>query len=176
MFPEEIAFDRANDIIMEYLSLGKNRAVNEKVQNLNIIVGAVSQLISANALSSGKYVTVELGDVPDLLLDDKEIRQLTLNLANNGLESMSHGGRLIIKTFTEGDEVVLSFKDQGGGIDQEVLDKIGTPFFTTKTTGTGLGLAVCYSIAARHYAVINIDTGSNGTTVYVRFGKNRVAV
>jgi signal transduction histidine kinase len=49
------------------------------------------------------------------------------------------------------------------------IDKIGTPFYTTKEHGTGLGLAVCYSIAARHKAEVTFDTGLSGTTFYIRF-------
>lgn len=51
----------------------------------------------------------------------------------------------------------------------EVLEKLGTPFFTTKETGTGLGLAVCHGIAERHNATIDVETSSAGTTFFVRF-------
>jgi signal transduction histidine kinase len=60
-------------------------------------------------------------------------------------------------------------QDDGQGIAPEVLEKIGTPFFTTKNNGTGLGLAVCYSIVQRHNAKIDIETASTGTTFYIRF-------
>jgi signal transduction histidine kinase len=82
---------------------------------------------------------------------------------------MPPGGTLTIRTFSENNEIVLALQDQGSGIPQEILEKLGTPFFTTKETGTGLGLAVCYSIASRHNAVIRLETGSTGTTFYVRF-------
>jgi signal transduction histidine kinase len=65
--------------------------------------------------------------------------------------------------------VVLAVQDEGRGIEQDVLEKLGTPFYTTKDSGTGLGLAVCYSIATRHNASIRIETGINGTTFYVVF-------
>jgi len=74
-----------------------------------------------------------------------------------------------IKTFKYDEGVVLAVQDQGRGIAPEVFEKIGTPFFTTKDYGTGLGLAVCYSIAQRHNARIDIETGAGGTTFYVRF-------
>ena len=64
---------------------------------------------------------------------------------------------------------VLSVQDQGPGIDKLILDQIGTPFLTTKEKGTGLGLAVCYNIADRNQADIEVDTDSNGTTFYVKF-------
>jgi signal transduction histidine kinase len=69
----------------------------------------------------------------------------------------------------DGKEVVLAVQDHGKGIEPDVLEKIGTPFFTTKDTGTGLGMAVCYGIAARHNATINIKTSPEGTTFFVVF-------
>lgn len=110
--------------------------------------------------------------IQEFLLDEKEIRQLILNLVRNGMESMSAGGMLTIKTYMDGDSVVLAVEDQGGGIDPEVRDKIGTPFFTTKDYGTGLGLATCYSIAERHGAKVEIDTCPAGTTFSIYF-RNR---
>lgn len=82
---------------------------------------------------------------------------------------MSQGSKITIRTYTKEDEVILAVQDSGTGIEPEALEKLGTPFFTTKDTGTGLGLAVCYSIAARHKARIEVETGSEGTTFFVRF-------
>jgi signal transduction histidine kinase len=161
--------DRVNSIITEFLSLAKNKAVNLKPQNLNSIVKALSPLLVADAANSSKYVIVELEDIPDLLLDEKEIRQLILNLVRNGLEAISPGGSVTIRTFEDDESVVLSVRDQGKGIEPEILKKIGTPFLTTKDNGTGLGLAVCFSIAARHKAEIKVETGPKGTTFFVRF-------
>ncbi|MFA4884734.1 MAG: ATP-binding protein, partial [Desulfotomaculaceae bacterium] len=161
--------DRANSIITEYLSLAKNKPVELKRQNLNRIVTVILPLITADAMVTDKHIEIELADIPKMLLDEKEIRQLILNLVLNGLEAMSTGGRLIIKTSAEDDEVVLEVRDHGKGIKPDVLEKIGTPFYTTKENGTGLGLAVCYSIAARHNAAIKVETGPDGTTFIVRF-------
>lgn len=161
--------DRANSIIKEYLSMAKNKAVDLKCQNLNPIVEVLLPLIQADAMNADKYIEVELQELPNLFLDEKEIRQLILNLVRNGLEAMSPKGKLMIRTFINDGDVVLSVRDQGTGMTPEVLEKIGTPFFTTKESGTGLGLAVCYSIAARHNATIAIKTGSWGTTLLVRF-------
>ncbi len=161
--------DMANAIITEYLALAKNKPVNLEMQNLNDIIEALFPLIQADAALSDKYAQIELGNIPELLLDKKEINQLMLNFVRNGLEAMSTGGGLTIRTFQDDEAVVLSVQDQGKGIEPEVLDKLGTPFFTTKESGTGLGMAVCYSIAARHKATINVQTSSQGTTFYVRF-------
>lgn len=161
--------DRANSIITEFLSLAKNKIVELRLTSLNAIIEKLLPLVQAKAMSRDQRIRVELGDLPDLLLDIKEIRQLILNLVNNGMESMPLSGVITIRTFREGEIVVLAVQDQGNGIDIELLDKLGTPFLTTKEQGTGLGLAVCYRIAARHFAKIDIDTSSTGTTVNVRF-------
>jgi PAS domain S-box-containing protein len=163
--------DRANSIITEFLSLAKNKMVDMKSRNLNSIISKSLPLILCKAMSKDQYIKLELHDhdLPDLLLDKKEIRQLILNLVNNGMESMSLPGDVTIRTFIENEKVVLAVQDQGHGIARELLDKIGTPFFTTKEQGTGLGLAVCYRIANRHNAKMDINTSSTGTTFYVRF-------
>jgi PAS domain S-box-containing protein len=164
---EEI--DRANSIITEFLSLAKNKVIDLNRRSLNKIIKSLYPLIQADAMKSDNNIALELEDIPMLLLDEKEMRQVILNLVRNGLEAMQPGGNLTIRTFIEEGEVVLSVQDQGTGIKPEVLEKLGTPFFTTKDNGTGLGLAVCYSLAARHKARIDVDTGPLGTTFYFRF-------
>lgn len=163
--------DRANSIITEFLYMAKNKKVDKKMKNLNSIMEAIIPLIQANAMQADKYIEYELGEVADLLLDEKEVRQVILNLTRNGLEAMLPGGILAIKTVMDSNDVVLSVQDQGKGIAPEHLEMIGTPFFTTKDQGTGLGLAVCYGIAARHNASIDVETGPAGTTFFVRFRK-----
>ena len=167
--------DRANSIITEFLSLAKNKAVNLKPLSLNRLIENILPLIQADAMVSDKDIAVELQETEVLPLDEKEIRQLVLNLVRNGLDAMSGSGNLTIRTFMEGDEVVLTVKDEGSGIKSEDMEKIGTPFFTTKENGTGLGLATCFSITARHNAKIQIDTGSSGTTFFVRFKQNSIS-
>ena len=161
--------DRANSIITEFLSVAKDRVITLEMQSLKKIVENILPLIQSDATISDKYIHAELEEVQEIPLDKKEINQLVINLARNGLEAMSPGGNLKIKTFVEKKAIVLSVQNNGPEIPQEVLKKIGTPFFTTKDNGTGLGLAVCFSIAARHNAKIDIETGSTGTTFSVRF-------
>ena len=161
--------DRANSIISEFLTIGRTHAPGRKVHNLNTIVSVLYPLIEADAIGQDKRVLLELDNVPNFFVDDKEIRQIILNLARNGLEAMTAGGVLTLKTYTKAEQVVLSVQDKGCGIPPYVMEKIGTPFFTTKEQGTGLGLAVCYGIASRHKASIHIDSSSSGTTMSVKF-------
>ena len=159
--------DSANLIITEFLALSKDKMVDMKLNNLNIIICKSLTLIQANATRLDRLIKLELEDLPDLPLDEAEIRQLILNLVNNGMESMSGYGAITIRTFMEKENLVFAVQDQGHGIDHNLLDKLGTPFFTTKEQGTGLGLAVCYRIACRHNAKIEIETGSTLSLIHI---------
>ena len=161
--------DRANSIITEYLYLAKDKVQRKEMQSLSSIVESLYLLITSEGLEHEKHVSIDLQEVPDLLLDKQEMHQLILNLVRNGLDAMTMGGTVTIRTFMEQQKVVLSVQDQGHGIEPHVLEKIGTPFFTTKEHGTGLGLSVCYNIANRHNTVIDVETGSWGTKFLVRF-------
>lgn len=161
--------DQANSIITEFLSMGQRIVSPMEKGNINTIIETLFPLIHADALGQDKIVRISLSDVPDLVLSNKEIRQMILNLCRNGLEAMSKGGELIIQTYVEKDRIVLAVTDQGNGIKPEILEKLGTPFLTTKQNGTGLGVGICYKIAEKHNAKVEVDTGPSGTTFYVRF-------
>lgn len=161
--------DRANAIITEFLSLAKNTFSNQKPQKLSAIIEFLFPLMEAEALMLGKRVELQLGDCPELMLDEKEIRQVILNMVKNGLDAMEPGGKVTLRTYADVNAGILEITDQGPGIPDNIMEKIGTPFFTTKDSGTGLGLAVCYSIANRHRATIDVRTGKQGTTFTIRF-------
>ncbi len=161
--------DRANAIITEFLALAQMKQTELKSQNLNNIINSLYPLLEADAFTQNKQITFIQGEIPNLKLNGNEISQLVLNLVRNGLESMSERGYLFIRSCVEGDKVVLSIEDEGSGISQENLNKLGTPFFTTKDTGTGLGLATSYKIAESHNAKIHIDSSSSGTTFCIFF-------
>ena len=161
--------DRANSIITEFLALAKNKVSHLSECDISQAIASLFPLIQAEAFVSGKNVQLSLEDALLIQANQGEIRQLILNFAKNGLEAMKPGGLLSVSAYREQAAVVLAISDQGSGIPQEIIDKVGTPFFTTKENGTGLGLAVCYSIAARHKAVIHIETNKPGTTFFVTF-------
>ncbi|MCF8011818.1 MAG: PAS domain S-box protein [Clostridiales bacterium] len=163
--------DNADYIIKQFLSLAKDKPVNKKMQNLNIIIKYLYPLMNSIAMEMEKCIYLQLKTLPDLLLDENEIQQLILNLVRNGLEAMESGEFINISTFMHGNKIILQVEDQGEGFHDGVIEKIGTPFFTTKDNGTGLGLAICYSIAQRHKADIKVETGYSGTKFLVRFNR-----
>ncbi|OLN32448.1 PAS domain-containing sensor histidine kinase [Desulfosporosinus metallidurans] len=161
--------DRANSILTEFLSIAKTKTKLYATVKLNDLVESLYPLVLADATNQDKQVVLEIEEVAELTLNEREMRQLILNLTRNGLEAMHTKGTLKIKTYQDANSIVLAVQDQGTGIGQEMLGRLGTPFLTTKEEGTGLGLATCYSIAERHNAKIEVESSASGTTFFVRF-------
>jgi PAS domain S-box-containing protein len=164
--------DRANEIITKFLTLAGSTSDSQQLCNLNQIIENLFPLLQADAFKNDCKLDVQMDPIPDLYLDKNEIHQMLLNLVRNGFEAMQTGGFVTIKTFDHSEEVVLAIGDEGGGIDVNILEKLGMPFLTTKREGTGLGLATCFSIAKRHSARIEVETSPKGTTFYLRFLKS----
>lgn len=163
--------DHSNAIITEFLSLAKTKPNETELEdyNINEIIKRLYPLMVTDAMCDGNIIQLNLNPIPNIKLNVKEIRQLIINLVRNGLEAMKSDGILLIRTYVEDRETILAIQDHGCGISPEVLNKLGTPFLSTKDTGTGLGLAVCYGIAKRHNAALNVQTGPTGTTFYLKF-------
>lgn len=161
--------DRVNSILQEFNNIGKHKESQRSHHDLNRIIKSMEPLLEADAIHQGKMINFNLKKIPNLLIDANEIRQLILNLTRNALESMDQNGRAIVRTSFDDYKVTLSVQDQGQGINPENMEKLGTPFFSTKEEGTGLGLYVCYEIAQRNNARIKFDTSPQGTTFSVEF-------
>ncbi len=91
---------------------------------------------------------------------DKGLCRVFTNIIKNAFDAMPDGGTLKISTAVEGENILISFKDSGSGIAQEVREKIFTPFFTTKPIGQGigLGLPICFEVIQRYGGKIELDT------------------
>ena len=92
-----------------------------------------------------------------------------LNLLKNAFEATPPKGRVAVSFFKERQKIAISIKDEGEGIAKEHLEKIFTPFFTTKAKGTGLGLSEAHKVLEAHGGKIDIETHENkGTTVTLK--------
>ncbi len=105
-------------------------------------------------------------DLPLVPASFDQLAQVFLNLIINAVEAMPHGGKLRISARSTDGEVELTFADSGPGIPPDMLDKVFEPFQTTKEDGTGLGLAVSYSIIRQHGGAITAGNARDGGAVF----------
>jgi signal transduction histidine kinase len=112
-------------------------------------------------------VTLEVEpDLPPALFDEAQIRQALLNLLRNAREAMPGGGRIDVGVAAEGMSVVVSIRDRGGGIPEEIRARVFDPFFSTKGEGTGLGLAITRQIVEAHGGSVTCEPRDGGGTVF----------
>jgi two-component system nitrogen regulation sensor histidine kinase GlnL len=151
--------DRLAAIVETLLSFASPRAPVLRPCNLHQILDSLLFLEQAPLRDRGVSVQrVYDPQLPEILADPAEIRQLFLNLIRNGVEAMPGGGELTLRTRYERSSqrcgglsvAVAEIIDQGAGFDPEIERHLFTPFFTTKEGGTGLGLAICLRIVEDH--------------------------
>ncbi|MDW8238953.1 MAG: response regulator [Acidobacteriota bacterium] len=174
----ENAASRAKDLTQQLLSFSKGGAPIKRAASL----AAILQQTAEFALR-GSNVRLDLAVADDLWtaeFDHGQISQLITNLVINADQAMPHGGTIQIKAenvtldhrhtlpLSGRHYVKLTVRDHGVGIPEEYLDKIFDPYFTTKQTGNGLGLATCYSIVKKHDGHITVESHPGvGTTFTV---------
>jgi signal transduction histidine kinase len=161
---------RINEIISAFLSLAKNRRVEMELYNLTDIIFQLFPLIQADARKAG--VVVNLQPLPEkltILADEKEIKQLVLNIVRNAIEALNGKGTVVITAAEQRNFIVLTVADDGCGIDPDLRERIFDPFYTTKDCGTGLGLAICKSIVDRHNGRIDISSEPGIGTAFTIF-------
>lgn len=107
------------------------------------------------------------GDVPEVPLDETQMRVAIQNLILNGFDAMPEGGRLLIRTESDNGRVVIRISDTGVGISREDQASLFTPFFTTKANGTGLGLALTQQIVAEHEGSIRFESEEGAGATFV---------
>lgn len=169
--------DRAGGIIDDFLSLARTSSGEKENRSLRSVLDDLWPLLQADANLRGQLIRFEDGkDGEAMPMHAGEIKQLVLNLARNALEAMDEKGELVIFAEQTEESIVLRVTDNGPGIPEETLQQIRQPFFTTKKTGTGLGLALCSGIAERHGGQLSIQsTVGVGTEVRVEFARARQA-
>jgi signal transduction histidine kinase len=138
-------------------------------QDLLPIVQAVVQLVAAEAEQANIAITVA-EDTPGkslrVVADAELMRQALINIVLNAMQAMPEGGAIHMHLSRERGSAVLSIRDTGSGIPPEKLNRIFDLYFTTKATGSGIGLAMTYRIVQLHGGVITVasDTNSNSPT------------
>jgi CheY-like chemotaxis protein/two-component sensor histidine kinase len=119
---------------------------------------------------AGIEIKTQLQEVPTIAGDARGLTEVVLNLAMNAIEAMPRGGTVTISTASDQGDAVVAVADTGMGMSPDVQENMFDPFFSTKPSRTGLGLALAYGVVARHGAQLEVETTpGQGTTVRIRF-------
>jgi len=171
--------ERVNGIIEELMDLARSRPPRiEKVQVPRILNDTVSLQREAYR-DKGVHFLLDLDpSIPPLQGDADRLTQLFVNLLKNAAEAVSDNGRVEIICRVSHDfnysktggppapVIVVEIKDNGPGIPAEEIERIFTPFYSTKAKGSGLGLAICQKIADEHGALLNVSSHCGKGTVF----------
>lgn len=160
---------RINEIVSQFLFLGKPTALKKQTIDLQLIIYELKPLIvsEGNLNNVECRFTIPKKNIPIVCTAD-QMKQVILNITKNAFEAMSGGGILTFTIFENAEKVTISIKDSGVGISSSQLKKLFQPFYTSKDTGTGLGLIVCKRIIQSFHGKIYITSKENiGTKVEI---------
>ena len=167
-------FQRLEDILQEFLNLAKPQPFKLKQYNLASIIKDVATLLLPEANMKNVQIYQEFDDMlPEIMCDRNQVKQVFINIIRNSMEAMLSEGIIKIVGCLEEESVLIKIIDNGIGISEERLKRLGEPFYSNKEKGTGLGLMLCFRIVEQHNGTITITSIENqGTTVEVRFPIN----
>ena len=151
------------DDVLDYVNVTELK--REKSSLLNIIKSTIKN----NKIPYGVKITLPENDSV-ILCDPYKLEIIFTNLVNNACYAINDYGEIIFRIIENDDDVLIEIQDSGKGIPEEELDKIFEPLFTTKQTGTGLGLSSCQSIVEAHEGKMSVK--NNPTTFTIQLPKN----
>ncbi len=166
--------NRCRDIIRGLLDFSRQRKPEKRLSNVNRVLEECVSLVEDQALFHNIQVIKHLSpNLPQVFIDPSQIQQVFMNMILNAAEAMNGGGKLTVTTrqVPADGAVEAEFTDSGHGIKEEDLDRLFSPFFTTKEVGhgTGLGLAISYGIVKEHRGTITVESEEGkGATFTIR--------
>lgn len=156
---------RMSELTAEFLQFAKPHISNMKPELVQSCIDRVLYLTESEAALLGHLIHHERTDEPlQVLVDKDKLVQVLLNLIRNSFEAMKESGSVHVRLRGDEKHCFIEIEDTGSGMTQEQMEKIFTPFFTTKESGTGLGLSICKKIIQDHGGSLDarsvLDQGS----------------
>jgi two-component system NtrC family sensor kinase len=169
----ESEVSRCSKIIRNLLDFARQTEPMLRLVDINQALEQALSLVGHQAQLHNIEVIRELGSLPKVMGDFDQLQQVFTNLTLNAIQAMPEGGKLTLRTSVADGKIKVDVQDTGYGIPKENLAKLGTPFFTTKEKGkgVGLGLAVVHGIIERHKGRVKVQSEvGKGTTFTVYLG------
>ncbi len=170
----ESEVSRCSRIIRNLLDFARQTEPMLRLVDINQVIEQVLAMVGHQAKLQNVEVVKEFStSLPKVMADFDQLQQIFTNLTLNAIQAMPEGGKLALRTSVVDSQVKVDVEDTGCGIPKENLSKLGTPFFTTKEKGkgVGLGVAVVYGIVERHKGKVTVQSEvGKGTTFSVYLG------
>jgi signal transduction histidine kinase len=168
---------RIQGTLRELVDFSRPATTQESQCNVHEIVEEALSIAKYYKRRKGKRIRTRYApELPTIRAVHDELVQVFLNLILNAMDATLEGGTIEIMTCLETGRIRITFRDTGHGIAEENVDQLFQPYFTTKTTGTGLGLFVCRQVLERSSGTIELtSTGSDGTAFSVLIGDESIA-
>jgi two-component system, NtrC family, sensor kinase len=164
--------ERIRRIVSQLLEFAGKRSASTADLELLDVSRIIEGVVSLNRKffeKEGMEIITDLYPSLSLYGSKDQLEQVFMNLTLNAKAAMTSSGQLYIRSWTERDEIIIDFADTGCGIAEDQLNKIFDPFYSTKPSGTGLGLFVSYGIIQGHHGTIEVKSKVNkGTTFTIR--------
>ena len=162
--------DRMNNLLKDFLQFARPAKPMLALCNINETILDINILLEAQC--ANKCIELELilaADMPTILCDNNQMKQVLMNIALNAIDAMIHNDKrkMVMKTEYDQSNVYIRIEDSGVGMPEDQVRNIFNPFYTTKENGTGLGLSVCYSIIENHHGKIEVASVPNQGTVFM---------
>ncbi|WP_145140043.1 CheR family methyltransferase [Paenibacillus sp. Y412MC10] len=161
--------NRIEQIVSELLVLAKPQAVDFVQMDLEPILHDVIMLLESQANMNNVEMNIDLKPGMRVVCVENQLKQVFINVLKNAIEAMPRGGEVNIQaSLSDNHNIIVRFADNGSGIPESKLAKLGEPFYSTKDKGTGLGLMVSYKIIENHQGSIRFESvEGEGTTVTI---------
>ncbi|MFC0471608.1 HAMP domain-containing sensor histidine kinase [Halalkalibacter kiskunsagensis] len=158
-------------VISDFLSIAKTKEQGEvNIINVSNCLHSVVELIYSYALLHNVKIKVDVEEGCYISCSLMEMKQLFINLLKNAIEASPFGGTLLLEARMKNRFVEVNVIDSGNGMTAEELKQIGTPFYSLKSKGTGLGLTICFNIAHKYNGTIHFTSElGKGTKVKLQF-------
>ncbi|MFD2045751.1 ATP-binding protein [Ornithinibacillus salinisoli] len=162
--------EKMEKITSELLFISKPLTDQKKEEAVSQMIEDVVKLLKSQAKIKNISINYHKEDELYVYCDRSQIKQVLLNLIKNAIEAMEDSGEINVSVLLIDSYVQIDIRDEGPGIPEEVIHKLGEPFFTTKQSGTGLGIMITKQILERHDATLEIlQNEEKGSTFRIRF-------
>ncbi len=164
---------RLKRIVGDFLNAVRPLSLSLYQGNISAVLDDILDLLQTELDMNNITVERHFTSLPDVLIDEDQLRSVFINVIRNAIDAMDAGGVLSISTHEKGDSVTVIFADTGTGMSPEELIRVFTPYYTTKADGSGLGMLITQRIVNAHGGTVRLDsTPGKGTSVYLTFPRH----